>query len=156
MSYNSAVFNLREDWTSELVSACLRLDTVHFPMGGIVGRLNGRRILGNRLGFSPEVAGVGLDVFGGKWLLKSKITRETKPLLDCVATRGWSGPEAGWLRRWDRRRAGIVSRRGGLSLRHGSNVRRANQMLIKPLKDRGMSAVFLPMVLINLSALLLC
>ncbi len=36
-SYNSAFFNLREGWTSELVSACLRLNTVHFPMGGIVG-----------------------------------------------------------------------------------------------------------------------
>lgn len=35
-SYNSALFNLREGWTISLISACFRLNTVHFPIGGIV------------------------------------------------------------------------------------------------------------------------
>ncbi len=36
-SYNSALVDLRGAWMSELVSACLRLITVHFSIGGNAG-----------------------------------------------------------------------------------------------------------------------
>ncbi len=58
-SYNSALVDLRGAWMSELVSACLRLATVHFLIGGnagLVDQWTGTMTPGNRFVFSPEKA----------------------------------------------------------------------------------------------------
>lgn len=82
---------------------------------------NDKRTPGSPLGFSTEVARVGIGILGGEWLLELY----------------------GWLQRWDQRRVRVVVRQGDLFLRHSS--RRVNQNTDKPLMDRGKSAVFIPL-----------
>ncbi len=78
-SYNSALVDLRGAWMSELDSACLKLVTVHFSIGGNAGLVDRYDDAVNWLVFSPEKARWSLGVLEDEWLGESRAVREKEP-----------------------------------------------------------------------------
>ncbi len=106
-SYSSALVDRHGAWMSELDSACLKLDTVHFSIGGNAGLVDRYDDAGNWLVFSSEKARWSLGVLEDEWLGESRAVREKEPgarLRDCAGKDWiWSRLAAGMLpERWIR------------------------------------------------------